>query len=68
MEALGFKAGTEVELRPKVNLVPRSLPPAEAERRRAIVQKLTGIWTAEDEAAYRKYRREMWATWKPHGW
>jgi len=26
------------------------------------------IWSADDEAAYRKFRRELWATWQPRDW
>jgi hypothetical protein len=70
IEALGVQPGNEfvLELRPKVVLTPRKFPPEELERRREIVRKITGIWSAEDEAAYRKFRRDMWATWKPRTW
>jgi hypothetical protein len=63
IEELGLKPGDKVVIRPEVVLVPRKFPPEELERRRAVLARLTGIWSAEDEDAFRKFRRELWATW-----
>jgi hypothetical protein len=68
IEELGLKPGDKVVIRPEIRLVPRKFPPEELERRRAVMARLTGIWSAEDEAAFRKFRRDLWATWQPRDW
>ncbi len=68
IEELGLKPGDNIVIRPEVRLVPRQFSAVELERRRAVLTRLTGIWSAEDEDAFRKFRRELWATWQPRDW
>ena len=68
MEELGLKPGDKLVIRPEVKLVPRQFSSEELQRRRSVIARLTGIWSAEDEEAYRKFRREQWATWQPRDW
>jgi hypothetical protein len=65
IQDLGLKPGDKVVIQAKANLIPRQFSPEELERRRAVIARLTGIWSAEDEKEYRKFRRDMWATWQP---
>jgi hypothetical protein len=64
MEELGLKPGDKLVSRPEVNLEPQQFPPEELARRRAVMTRLTGIWSAADEEAFRKFRRELWALWQ----
>jgi hypothetical protein len=68
MEKLGLKPGDKLVSRPEVRLVPRKFSPEELERRKKILDEITGSWTAEDEEAYRRNREAMWATWQPRNW
>ncbi len=64
MEELGLKPGDKIVIRPEVKLEPRQFPPEELARRRAVMARLTGIWSAADEEAFRRFRRELWASWQ----
>lgn len=68
IEAQGIQPGTELELRPRVELTPREWAPGEWEKVKAALDQLSGIWTDEDAERYYKHREEMWASWKPRDW
>jgi predicted DNA-binding antitoxin AbrB/MazE fold protein len=38
----------------------------EQSHRLSIVRQLYGIWSEEDEAAFERKRKELWARWQPH--
>ncbi len=65
MEQLGLKPGDKVEIRPEIKLVKREFAPGEKEMLHKILDDLWGSWSEEDEAAFRRNREVMWATWKP---
>ncbi|MEP7356783.1 MAG: hypothetical protein ABI847_06050 [Anaerolineales bacterium] len=68
IERLGLKPGDKIVIRPEPNLVPRQFSHEELERRRAVMARLSGLWSDQDEQAFRKFRRDMWATWQPRDW
>ncbi len=65
IEELGVKPGEAVVIRPKIVLTLREFAPGEREELEKILDAIHGMWTAEDEEAFYRNRREMWATWKP---
>ena len=65
IEELGLKPGDKVVIRPEIKLVKREFAPGEKEMLHKILDDLWGSWSAEDEAAFRRNREAMWATWKP---
>jgi hypothetical protein len=64
IEEMGVKPGASLIIRPKITLEPRVLSPQEVEQRNKILDQLSGSWTAEDEAAYARFRHEMWTQWE----
>ena len=52
--------GRELIVRSKIKLELRAFSPEEIERRNKILDELYGSWTAEDEAAFIRFRYEMW--------
>jgi len=42
-----------------------NLSEEERERRLQIVHRLQGIWSEDDEAAFRQVREELWSQWQP---
>lgn len=68
LEEIGVKPGDELVIRPQVKLAQRQHSADEIARRRKILKEVSGAWTAEDEEAFRRNRREMWATWQPRNW
>jgi hypothetical protein len=48
-------------------LVPADLPDDERTRRLRIVRRLYGLWSEQDEIAFRKTRTELWSQWQSRG-
>jgi predicted DNA-binding antitoxin AbrB/MazE fold protein len=47
-------------------LTPAQFSNAERARRAQIVQRLRGLWSEREEAAFGETRQELWAQWQPH--
>lgn len=45
---------------------PVTLSDEERARRLRIVRQLYGIWSEDDEIAFRQTRKELWSQWQPH--
>ena len=61
---MGLKPGDRVMVHPVIHLAPADL----ADERERITQALDaawGVWSEDDESAFRTARREMWNTWQP---
>ncbi len=65
MEELGIRPGDSVVIRPRTVLRPKRLSASERQRRANALERLYGVWTAEDELAFREDRRRMWESWQP---
>ena len=71
LKELGLRKGDKVQIRTvkrsrrKPSLEPANFSEEEKARRLEAVRALWGLWSKEDEEAYRKLREEMWNTWKP---
>lgn len=50
----------------RVQLTPASFSEKDRARRLRIVRRLYGIWSEDDEVAFRRMRRELWSQWQPH--
>ncbi len=46
-------------------LTPAQFSEAERARRAQIVQRLRGLWSEPEEAAFEETRQELWAQWQP---
>ncbi len=64
LETLGMKPGDRLVVRPEIRLKSREWAPGEWELVEQLLEELSGSWTEEQEANYRR-NKEMWATWKP---
>ena len=42
-----------------------NLSEEERERRLQIVRRLQGIWSEDDEAAFRQVHEQLWSQWQP---
>ena len=51
----------------KGNAAPTPAPLSKEERARRlrIVRRLQGIWSEDDEKAFRQAREELWSQWQP---
>ena len=49
----------------EVTLKATALSSDERARRLQIVQRLYGLWSQEDEAAFERTRQELWSQWQP---
>ena len=66
LEAIGLREGDKVEVRPsKPVLVPANFSEEEILKRQAILDEHWGLWSEEDEKAYREIREEMNRSWQP---
>ena len=71
LEALGLKKGDKVQIgivertRKKPVLEPANFSEEEQARRQAILDRLWGLWSEEDEKAFLEMREEMNKSWQP---
>jgi hypothetical protein len=49
----------------EVRLEPAPLSKEERAHRLRIVRRLQGIWSEDDEKAFRQAREELWSQWQP---
>ncbi|MBN1934174.1 MAG: antitoxin family protein [Anaerolineae bacterium] len=57
----------EIQIQPAVQVEPvrpALFSPDEQARRVQVVQRLRGLWSAQDQVAFEQTRRELWAQWQ----
>ena len=64
LETLGIKPGDRLVVKPEIRLKRREWKPAEWEEMEQLLAELSGSWTEEQEANYRR-NKELWSAWKP---
>ena len=62
---LGLKPGDRVLVHPFIHLAPASISAEERERIAQVLDAAWGVWSEDDESAFRTARREMWNSWQP---
>ncbi len=57
---MGLKPGDRVMVHPAIHLAPADFTAEESERITQALDAAWGVWSEDDESAFRTARREMW--------